>query len=359
MVQLFAPSHLQSQGLSLATKNSHLTGYLFATSGTTGAPKWILHSQANLDWCAQTVNQLFDCGPKDTWGLALPTFHVGGFCLSHRAKLARGSLVCFPQKWNGTDFRNWVEAEKVTLTSLVPTQIFDLVNANLPCPPHLRLVIVGGEHCDESLFEKARELGWPLVTSYGMTETAGLVAASHLKERELYGIEGWEFSTTAEGCLCINGPGLFEGYLTEQGLLPTEKPFLTKDLVSLSHKRLTFKGRSDDQVKIMGELVDLSYLRKALAEVFPEHHTTIIALPDERRGHELLPVLTTYPHEPDLSTFENWNKCLPPFSRCREPIILSHWPRTPIGKTDLQAIIEQATEERSSLLQNPPSRDKL
>ncbi len=68
----------------------------------------------------------------------------------------------------------------VTLTSLVPTQVHDLVQCALACPPSLRAVVVGGAELDPVLGERARELGWPVLQSYGMTEAASQVATASL-----------------------------------------------------------------------------------------------------------------------------------------------------------------------------------
>lgn len=351
MLQIFSPPHLREEGRCLAEKNRELSGLVFATSGTTGAPKWILHSRDGLDWCARAINDHFNCTKSDVWGLALPEFHVGGFSLSHRAQLAGGDLARFEKKWEGAAFTQWAKEEAVTITSLVPTQVFDLVKAHQVCPPSLRLALIGGESLDKSIHAKALALGWPLVTSYGMTETAGLIAASQLGSTRLRPLAGWELKVGGEGQLSIAGPGLFAGYLTENGLHRVEPPFTTKDLVDISDGILTVRGRSDDQVKVLGELVDLATLRKGLAEASPGKQTTVIAVPDERRGHCLIPIIQG--DEDNEETVQRWNQGLPAFSRCQPTVYLREWPCTPLGKTDFRALTREVANRQDSLL--PPS----
>ena len=350
MLRALSPPHLASTGKRLTEKHPELQGLLFATSGTTGHPKWIIHSQEGLDWCAKTVNEHFDCSQIDTWGLALPEFHVGGYCLAHRASLAKGRLARYPSRWNPLQFQHWLASEKVTITSLVPTQVFDLVHAKLQAPPTLRLALIGGEHLNEHLFEKALALGWPLIISYGMTETAGLVASSQLRKNELHPLPGWDLTVDPNGLLTIDSPGLFKGTLDEQGFHPQTSPFTTKDLVDLSAHTLTIRGRSDHQIKILGELVDLATLRTSLAATLPRQQTTIIALPDERRNFQLFPVIEGSNSQSVTANIAAWNQTLPPFSRCQQPLFIASWPLTPLGKTDLQNLTTRVANERDSLL---------
>lgn len=356
-LKVFAPPHLQEEARQLVEKHHELSGYLFATSGTTGTPQWILHSQEGLDWCARTVNDHFECTAQDIWGLALPLFHVGGYCLTHRARMAGGKVTTLEGRWQPNMFRQWLEREKVSIVSLVPTQVFDLVREKLTPPPNLRLALVGGEHLPAATFEKASELGWPLRSSYGMTETAGLIAASGLGNQELQPLPGWTLACDQAGLLTIDGPSLFQGHLSDHEFLPAPRPFTTRDLVEKEGNTLRILGRSDDQVKILGELVDLASLRQELAAEFPDWRSTVLAIPEERRGHVLLAVIEGQPNSFPHHQFQRWNQDRPGFARCEDPVFVSKWPRSPLGKLDLRTLSRQVTDERTSLLhkKRPPA----
>lgn len=353
MLRLLPPAHLALEAKILAEKNADLSGLAFATSGTSGAPKWVLHSVENLDWCARATNRHFGCSAEDVWGLALPECHVGGYCLTHRAQIAGGRLATFRPKWDPTLFGPWLRQEKVTITSLVPTQVFDLLRAEVSAPPALRVALIGGEHLEEALFEKALSLGWPLVTSYGMTETAGLIAASAVGERTLRPLPGWQLARDSDGLLTIDGPGLFQGYLSAAGLQRPDHPFTTKDLVDLEEDALFIRGRSDDQIKVLGELVDLSQMRRKLAATLPGYRSTLIALPDERRGHLLIPAIEGRPSDALRQALDQWGAELPGFARCQPPHFSPQWPLTPLGKIDRRALEEEIANERNSLLPPP------
>lgn len=355
MLTLHAPAHLRNEGEELRTQHPEHMGHLFATSGTTGSPKWVLHSEAGLDHCARVVNEHFDCTAEDTWGLALPEFHVGGYCLTHRARLAGGRVARFEQRWNAIEFTNWLRQQKVTVTSLVPTQVHDLIKSRQASPSQLRVALIGGAHLPEGLFAEAVALGWPLVVSYGMTETAGLVAASRLHSRELHPLPGWHLGTTENELLTISGEGLFSGYLSKEQFLATSHPFVTSDRVRLQGGNLTILGREDDQVKVRGELVDLQRLKDLLAQVIPSQATTLLALPDDRCGHLLYPVVEGPSDEGLAEKIFHCNNSLPPFSRLQAPSFVSSFPRTDLGKIDRRALALLLRERHSSPL--PPQEN--
>lgn len=350
MVTLHAPPHLLAEGEELRDRHPDLQGHLFATSGTTGSPKWILHSQAGLDHCAGLVNAHFGCTSEDTWGLALPEFHVGGYCLTHRAYLAGGRLAKFDQRWDGVAYTEWLRKEEVTLTSLVPTQVHDLVTLKQVSPPKLRVALIGGAHLTEDLFAKAVALGWPLVVSYGMTETAGLIAASRLHSQDLIPLPSWELATTPEGLLTLSGPGLFSGTLTKEAFLSASTPWTTTDRADVTSHTLTLLGRADDQVKILGELVDIEHLRRHLAALVPECPTALLSLPDSRRSHLLYPVVEG-PLAPELlERITGWSESLPGFSRLEPAQFMTCLPRTTLGKIDHPTLRKLITKRHSSPL---------
>ena len=124
---------------------------------------------------AAAVNRHLGATAADRWLLAIPSYHVGGFAIAARAHLA-GSAVDTLPRWDAADFLARVELCGTTLCSLVPTQIFDLVATGRRAPPGLRAIVCGGGALDPALFRAARAAGWPVLPSYGLTETASQIA---------------------------------------------------------------------------------------------------------------------------------------------------------------------------------------
>ena len=149
---------------------------LFETSGSTGTPKWIALSKDALLASASAVNAHLGVTKSSCWGLALPAHHVGGFGVAARAFAAGCAFREFGKKWNPAEFTIWLGENQVTHTSLVPTQVHDLVSAELRAPESLAAIVVGGGRLDEATGQAARNLGWPVLASYGMTEAASQIA---------------------------------------------------------------------------------------------------------------------------------------------------------------------------------------
>ena len=74
----------------------------------------------------------------------MPTFHVAGLSILARSYLSGGACFSYGKKWNAEDFLLFLKEHKITLSSLVPAQVYDLVKAQIKAPSHLRAVVVGG-----------------------------------------------------------------------------------------------------------------------------------------------------------------------------------------------------------------------
>ncbi len=273
---------------------------LFQTSGSSGSKKWVIHTKNTLVESAQYVVDHLDITSADKWLLALPIHHVGGFGILARSHCSGCSVVPFLSKWSAIEAVKVIFAELVTVCSFVPTQIVDIVDEALICPESVRAVVVGGGRLSEDIKSKAIGLGWPILESYGMTETGSQIATQLCSSDEgLSVIEGWDVKTTDDGILEVKGMGLMKGYLSYQhGKFEIIKPFdemgwfKTSDKIEILEepKRVKFIRRNDRVIKILGEQVDLDSLELELKKL-TERDVLIVAVPHERRGFALYPIV--------------------------------------------------------------------
>ncbi|MDA0765426.1 MAG: AMP-binding protein, partial [Verrucomicrobia bacterium] len=305
--RVFAPPRLgeAARGLeeSLAGKDWARNGVVFASSGSSGAPKWVLLRKAALLASAAMVNRHLGVSAGDHWLLALPGWHVGGFGVAARAFEADCGFSVLEGGWDAERFLEACAKDGATCTSLVPTQVHDLVAAELAAPDRLRVVVVGGGGLAEELGGEARRLGWPVLQSYGMSEAGSQIATAPLdslarkfSSNGLQVLPGWEVETSGGGRLRVRGDALFEGYVSGAGKRLgadlMDGWFETKDLVSMEGGRLTFLGRSDRTVKILGELVELDALgRELTAFVEGKGEVRVVEVEDGRAGYRLVPVV--------------------------------------------------------------------
>jgi O-succinylbenzoic acid--CoA ligase len=347
---------------------------LVATSGTSRAPeagvRWVALSRRAVLASAAAVNAHLEAGPRDTWALALPLFHVAGLGILARAWLSQARVEdAGSGDWDPRSFRQRVEETSATLTALVPTQVFDLVAAALAGPPTLRAVVVGGGRLDPELYDRARGLRWPLLPSYGLTETASQIATASLASLDegtcpsaLPMLSHAEARADGGDVIWVRGASLLTNYVEiDSGRTVAWDPrdsdgwLRTEDLGAVRGNLIEVRGRSADTVKVLGELVWLPRVEAAAARWAGREPSlagfrvdlAVAALPHERLGCELVLALALEGSEAtagpspgellaSLARFES-GAMLPP-ERIRRLALVEAIPRTPLGKCRRQAL---------------------
>jgi O-succinylbenzoic acid--CoA ligase len=153
------------------------TSALVFTSGTSGTPKAATLTRANFFYSAMASAYHIGTLPHDRWLCVLPLFHVGGLSIVYRACLYGIALDLVP-KFDAPTLAQYLAQTAVTLISLVPTQVYRLLEADAPRPQALRLVLLGGAPADPTLVERATQAGYPIATTYGLTEACSQVATA-------------------------------------------------------------------------------------------------------------------------------------------------------------------------------------
>jgi O-succinylbenzoic acid--CoA ligase len=268
----------------------------------------------------------------------LPTFHVGGLGIEVRAALA-GARRLSLAVWDAAEYVRQANEVGVTLSSLVPTQVHDLVAAELSAPASLRAVVVGGGLLDTGLQERAAGLGWPLLPSYGLTEAASQVATADPGDAmasRLPLLEHVEARVDEAGVLELRGSSLMTGWMIfeESGEARWEDPkrdgwYRTADRGELRERELRVLGRVDDLVKIRGELVDVAALERALQARVKAGEIMLRCVPDERSGLELQLVAENKAAADEARRYAE--EVFPPYARPGS-VVVRRIERTALGK---------------------------
>lgn len=321
---------------------------------------------------AQAVNEHLKVTTIDSWLNILPLFHVGGLSILYRAYSANISCHNFwtpDYKWNPHSFVDALQTTKATLTSLVPTQVYDLVSENLSVPSQLRAVVVGGAHLNSELYIKARKLGWPVLPSFGMTEAASQIATAKIESLEannnissspdshcgtpnLQLLNHITAKINSCNILSIKGPSLLEGYYSishdqsSAWVSPKDSDgwYTTQDCATIKDRYLFLQSRVDDILKIRGESVNLATLRTQLETLCQKQNLlfdcTIVALPDSRLGSQLL-LVGDAPKEKLTELLSLFNSMVLPYERLSHhsgPTII---PKTALGKILYKELTQQ------------------
>ena len=336
------PTQRDASLWNTALQNNFLANHIwFLTSGSSGEQKGVALSYEAMLASAEAVNRHFEVNHRDVLLRVLPLFHVGGFSVHVRSYLANCEIVQTDAKWHPEEFVNLCERNKVTVVSRVPTQVFDLVVQSLPSPKTLRAVIVGGGSLNSNLAKQAYQLGWPIYSSYGLTEFSSQVATacrpcgplhvlSHCEVRVREKIEISGHSLLTKYCFLDGGRGRLCDP-KEQGW------FVTEDLGDYREGELTVFGRGSDWVKIKGEGVSLAKLRSRLRELELKfgYLGEILAVPHPRDGHQL--VLVTLPEiKIKMGSFdslvETFHQSLSKIEQLTAVVVVPAFPKSELGK---------------------------
>lgn len=321
-----------------------LKGHIWiASSGTEDFPKLIALSKNAFLASAKGVNDHFNIDSRDRWLNILPHFHVGGLGPHARAFLSQSFILDDSEhKWDPTRFTKLLEDAGITITSLTPTHIYDLVASRCSPTKSLRAVIVGGGALSRDLHEQASNLGWPLFCSYGMTEVCSQIATTKRSGpgEPLEVLNHVAVRINDEGMIEIQSEALLTGYIGKEGMSKhwiepvTEGWFTTQDRGILNGSRLIVEGRGANFLKIGGENVNFTELESVWEKIKLQYSipcdTALIDLPDERLGKAVyLAATKKFDWSEPLKSFQ---KEVLPIASIRAVHLVEKIPRTELHK---------------------------
>lgn len=242
----------------------------FQSSGSTGAPKKIQFTKAQLITSATASIKALQLDQHTKALVCLPLTSVGGLLQLARALLANFELyIDLPSSRPLQNFD-----PSINFISMVPTQLQQSLEHEALKLSRIENILIGGAPLEASLIERCRAQQIALIQSYGMTETLSHVALRHVGHEvsEVFkAIEGVHFEQ-AQNCLTIHYPALLDA------------PLYTNDLVNLIDKEhFEWIGRADFAINSGGMKIIPEQLEKTLSTVL-SHPFFVTAVPDEKWG---------------------------------------------------------------------------
>ncbi len=290
-------------------------GIIF-TSGTTGRPKGAMLTYGNH--LASATASAFRLGtlPEDRWLVCMPLYHVGGLAIVLRCCLY-GTTVVLQKRFDPDEVNRALDAQAVTLVSLVPTMLRRLLEArgSRPSPESLRCILVGGAPVPAALLEQSLALGMPVATTYGLTEAASQVATASpanvrrkagANERELGHFvgsplmfsqvrilddDGSDEPVGQVGEIAVRGPAVMKGYYRQPEA--TDRTLRdgwlrTGDMGYLDHDGdLWIVQRRLDLIVTGGENVYPAEVESVLCEHPQVEDACVVGVPDEKWGQRV------------------------------------------------------------------------
>jgi O-succinylbenzoic acid--CoA ligase len=271
------------------------------TSGSTGTGRGVLLSAGALRASGEATHDRLG-GPGD-WLLALPVSAIAGIQVLCRSALAGRRPTVLEHGERLADAVARMPAGGRRYTALVPTQLRRFLDTERAALRAFDAVLVGGAATDPALLARARGEGVAVVTTYGMTETAGGcvydgVPLDGVRVRVSDGIE-------------LAGPMLALGYrLDPEGTAAAFAGgwFRTRDAGTLGPDgRLVVHGRLDDVVITGGVNVAPMAVEAALREHAAVADAVVFGAPDDEWGQRVVAaVVPADGAEPQLAELRPW-----------------------------------------------------
>ena len=152
------------------------------TSGSTGHPKGVVHSQGGAFAGIDTSRQVFDFREEDAVLVGKPISHAGGLQTQLMPALHVGAGTVLAMKPTPAEAVAMINENSVTQYGLLASDLLDFIEhlENHPTPlPTLKNSIGSGDSVPTDLHQRFRDLlGWEVMEGSGMTEIGGYYAAN-------------------------------------------------------------------------------------------------------------------------------------------------------------------------------------
>ncbi len=353
------------------------------TSGSTGLPKGVMLSHANVLAGAEIVSDYLSISRSDRLLAALPFSFDAGLNQLTTAVL-QGATTVMIQFHFGRDIVKQLVAEQITGLAGVPSLWSLLAQPSSGLGkqplPNLRYITNTGGALPSNVLAELRSLlpGTEIVLMYGLTEAfrSTYLPPAELQHRptsigkpipntEIFVLDelGQQCGTDQVGELVHHGPTVSLGYwnhpeLSKNVLRPHPFPrpgAAAPDLVCYSGDLvrkdeegfLYFVGRRDNQIKSAGFRISPTEVEAVICKVAPVRQAAVIGVPDPVLGQHLVAFAILEENAPLLDSSDILVKCAAELPRHMIPkqIELVHeLPQTASGKINYPLLRESWLE---------------
>ena len=302
---------------------------VIATSGSTGAPKGVVHTHESINSAIQITGTRLNCSTDDHWLACLSLGHVGGLSVVLRA-MSYKSKLSFVDHID-QDSIDMALKSGATMTSLVPT-VLQSVDVR-----QFRTVLIGGA-------QASGELPPNVVTTYGLTETMGGVIYNGTP------LDQVEIRISAETEIQIKSPTLFRCYRDSTDTKITSGWFNTGDLGELVGGKLKVHGRKDELINTGGYKVWPSSVATSIQQIDQVSDVVVAGTPDDKWGSAVTAWIVLKKPATTLK-FEDVRQhvktTLPDYCAPQKIYIVAEIPRSALGKPKFVELNKMVTTQLS------------
>lgn len=332
---------------------------LMYTSGTTGRPKGVMITHANLAWKNYAHVTEFGFTTTDV-GLACgPLYHVGALDLITTTMIAVGATTIIHRAFDAGQVIDEIERSRVTAVWLAPAMvraILDHPDAGERDLSSVRVIIAGGEKLPVTYIDRMQQTfpsAW-LADAYGLTETvSGDTFLDRANVRTKLGSVGrpcvyldldiWDERGTPvpageRGEVVLRGPKVFAGYWRDPDATATAFAggwFHTGDIAVRDEDGYVYiVDRLKDMIVSGGENIASSEVERVLYEHDAVLEVAVVGRQDERWGEVPVAHVVLQPGATATADelLEHCRRHLAKFKVPKDVLFTAVLPRNPSGK---------------------------
>ena len=368
-------SDLHSE-LPVASSDPTAMSFLIYTSGTSGEPKGVMLSEANMISNIEGFSPIFQFTPSDQVVLALPLFHAYGLIIA-LAVLTHGAKMVLVPKFHPKHILHQMVQHHVTVLPLVPS-LFNVLMIMLEKQPeltfpHLKFCISGGESLPLTVLKGVESrLNAPVLEGYGLTETSPVLAVNLPDKGSVpqsvgpaitnvqIDIRHPENSTQScavgeEGEICANGPNVMLGYYQNddatQAAFTPDGWFMTGDLGRLDADGYIYiTGRKKDLIIKAGENIAPRPIEEAIRQLDGIAEVAVFGVPHPKTG-EAIVACVSLKEGVTLSEADIKAHCRQHLTPTHQPDKISFMPELPKNATGkiLKKVLKQTWIEQADV----------
>jgi acyl-coenzyme A synthetase/AMP-(fatty) acid ligase len=343
----------------LPTSPSYEPAVLLNTSGTTGQPKFVVHTPDTLGATADLLAKHFGLSADDVLVSSLALAHAAGLFTSI-GFIQLGLPIVMLDSPDPCIMLDAIERHRCTWLFGFPYQYSTLVAAQQAKPRNvssLRVCLTGGDVCPVELQEQvAVALGAPLYNLWGATEVVGSVTfglqpgpvVRTTKDAQLRIVDesGHEVADGEVGELLVRGPNVFAGYWNDPEA--TSKAlergwYRTGDLMRRGEgDEIWFVARKKDIIIRGGTNISPMEVEEALLACHPAvEEAAVVGKPDPVLGQRVVGFVKLAPGTKKAAIAEivrNVAGRLAPYKVPEDLIVVEVLPRNALSKIDRRAL---------------------
>jgi cyclohexanecarboxylate-CoA ligase len=333
------------------TEREQLAAVLF-TSGSSGAPKGVLHTQATLGYKAALMARVHDLGPGECALMPAPCAHISGLLNGITLPGVVPFRSVLMARWDPEVALDLIERERVTFMVGPPTFFVGLMQApgfSRERVASLRLISSGGAGVSIAFVEEASAAFDAVVKrTYGSTEAPTIATSigsddpANAHTHDGHAIGSVEMRVV-DGELRVRGPEVCVGYLDEAqnaDAFDADGWFRTGDLATLDAGGwLNIVGRLKDVIIRGGENISTAEVEHEL-EAHPDvRQAVVVGAPDPLMGERVAAFVVGTPAF-DVDAARAWftERGIARFKTPERVVVVDALPTLPTGKPDREAL---------------------